>query len=191
MSSCLSQRMSYHNPEEPVCQERTDHFVRSNLTSSGGSGDGLIPVPGEPRRFFTCIGTMNLGVAASRESAAGNGFEDWRRSAEAPLRNVGSWKARRLRDRGRGRPRPFMNCPWANPPRLEIPCIYLNGCEGFNSKHDAAAPVLRPECKGTACPNDCSLVPTALRCDKSMPPAKVSCNDCGFGCFDCASHYCC
>lgn len=31
---------------------------------------------------------MNLGVAASRESAAGNGFEDWRRSAETPLRNL-------------------------------------------------------------------------------------------------------
>jgi hypothetical protein len=40
------------------------------------------------------IVTMKLGVAASRESAAGNGFEDWRRSAETPLRNVGSWKAR-------------------------------------------------------------------------------------------------
>jgi hypothetical protein len=40
---------------------------------------------------------MNLGVAASRESAAGNGLEDWRRSAEnsaeTPLRNDGSCRA--------------------------------------------------------------------------------------------------
>jgi hypothetical protein len=34
---------------------------------------------------------MNLGVAASLESAAGNGFEDWRRSVETPLRNDRSW----------------------------------------------------------------------------------------------------
>src|SRR5579862_6917243 len=40
------------------------------------------------------IGTRNLGVAASRESAAGNGFEDWRRSAETPLQNDGSWEVR-------------------------------------------------------------------------------------------------
>jgi hypothetical protein len=32
------------------------------------------------------------GVAASREIAAGNGFEDWRRSPETPLRNGGSCK---------------------------------------------------------------------------------------------------
>jgi hypothetical protein len=42
----------------------------------------VVSKPFRPR-----IVTMNLGEAASRESAAENGFEDWRRSAEMALRN--------------------------------------------------------------------------------------------------------
>jgi hypothetical protein len=44
------------------------------------------------RAFSLSSSGLRLGVAASRESAAGNGFEDGRRSAETPLRNDGSWR---------------------------------------------------------------------------------------------------
>ncbi len=48
---------------------------------------------GSSFRFFACIGTMNPGVAASRQSAAIRGNNSRRRSAETPLRGDGSWKA--------------------------------------------------------------------------------------------------
>src|SRR5207302_7430 len=42
--------------------------------------------------LLTRIGTMNPGVAASRQSAAIRGNNSQRRSAETPLRGGGSWK---------------------------------------------------------------------------------------------------
>jgi hypothetical protein len=38
-------------------------------------------------------GALNLGVAASRQSAADCARGKWRRSAETPLRKAGSWEA--------------------------------------------------------------------------------------------------
>src|SRR5438046_3624716 len=58
-------------------------------------------IPGDQRgsrelpELLTRIGTMNPGVAASRQSAAIRGNNSQRRSAETPLWGDGSWKGSR------------------------------------------------------------------------------------------------
>src|SRR2546425_895145 len=49
-------------------------------------------------QLWTRIGTMNPGVAASRQSAAIRGNNSQRRSAETPLRGYGPWQAQEPRN---------------------------------------------------------------------------------------------